>query len=239
MNTTKQLGVVLAAVLLLACVPAFAGASVVDKLTTLFIYMLLATTWNLMAGYAGLVSVGQQAFFGLSGYLALRLVDGGLPAYPALLAGALGAALLAWLLSFYVLRLKDGEFAIGTWVVAEVIRILVMLDPLIQGETGTSLIRSTRWSPSCAAASATGSRWPHWLAWRWPWPCCCAATWAPRPRPSVTTTRPPPRWACACCAPGRRSTCWPRSVRPWPAWPGSPAPSPSCRAPTLACSGRC
>ncbi|MDZ4360552.1 MAG: branched-chain amino acid ABC transporter permease, partial [Variovorax sp.] len=36
--------------------------------------------------------------------------------------------------------LKDGEFAIGTWVVAEVIRILVMLDPLIQGETGTSLI---------------------------------------------------------------------------------------------------
>lgn len=140
MNTQKQLGVVLAAVLLLACVPAFAGASVVDKLTTLFIYMLLATTWNLMAGYAGLVSVGQQAFFGLGGYLALRLVDGGLPAYPALLAGALGAALLAWLLSFYVLRLKDGEFAIGTWVVAEVIRILVMLDPLIQGETGTSLI---------------------------------------------------------------------------------------------------
>ena len=35
-------------------------------------------TWNLMAGYAGLVSVGQQAFFGLGGYFALRLVDGGL-----------------------------------------------------------------------------------------------------------------------------------------------------------------
>ncbi|MDP2407122.1 MAG: branched-chain amino acid ABC transporter permease [Hydrogenophaga sp.] len=140
MNTSKQFGVAFAAVLLLACVPAFAGASVVDKLTTLFIYMLLATTWNLMAGYAGLVSVGQQAFFGLGGYFALRLVDGGLPAYPALLAGAVGAALLAWVLSFYVLRLKDGEFAIGTWVVAEVIRILVMLDPLIQGETGTSLI---------------------------------------------------------------------------------------------------
>ena len=140
MNTPKHFGLAVAAVLLLACVPAFAGASVVDKLTTLFIYMLLATTWNLMAGYAGLVSVGQQAFFGLGGYFALRLVDGGLPAYPALLAGALGAALLAWVLSFYVLRLKDGEFAIGTWVVAEVIRILVMLDPLIQGETGTSLI---------------------------------------------------------------------------------------------------
>jgi branched-chain amino acid transport system permease protein len=129
-----------AAVVLLACVPLMAGASVVDKLTTLFIYMLLAATWNLMAGYAGLVSVGQQAFFGLGGYFALRLVDGGMPAYPALLAGAAGAALAAWLSSFYVLRLKDGEFAIATWVLAEVIRIMVMLDPLVQGETGTSLL---------------------------------------------------------------------------------------------------
>lgn len=140
MSPQRQLGLAAAALLLLACVPAFAGASVVDKLTTLFIYMLLATTWNLMAGYAGLVSVGQQAFFGLSGYFALRLVDGGISAYPALLSGALGAALVAWVMSFYVLRLKDGEFAIGTWVLAEVIRIGVMLDPLIQGETGTSLI---------------------------------------------------------------------------------------------------
>lgn len=130
----------LAAVLLLACLPLVAGASVVDKLTTLFIYMLLAATWNLMAGYAGLVSVGQQAFFGLGGYFALRLVDGGMAAYPALLAGAAGAALAAWISSFYVLRLKDGEFAIATWVLAEVIRIAVMLDPLVQGETGTSLI---------------------------------------------------------------------------------------------------
>ncbi|TWO69691.1 branched-chain amino acid ABC transporter permease [Caenimonas sedimenti] len=140
MNRQQQAWAALAAVALLASVPAFASASVVDKLTTLFIYMLLAATWNLMAGYAGLVSVGQQAFFGLGGYFALRLVDGGFPAYPALLAGAAGAAFVAWLLSFYVLRLKDGEFAIGTWVLAEVIRILVMLDPLIQGETGTSLI---------------------------------------------------------------------------------------------------
>jgi branched-chain amino acid transport system permease protein len=47
---------------------------------------------------------------------------------------------VAWGLSFFVLRLKEGEFAIATWVIAEVIRILVMLDPIVQGETGTSLI---------------------------------------------------------------------------------------------------
>lgn len=124
----------------LTLLPLVVGASVIDKLTGLFILMLLAAMWGLMAGQAGLVSVGQQAFFGLGGYFALRLVDGGLSAYPALLAGAVGAAVVAWVMSFFLLRLKDGEFAIATWVAAEVIRILVMLDPLVQGETGTSLI---------------------------------------------------------------------------------------------------
>lgn len=133
-------GTAVAVLLVLALLPLVAGANVVDKLTGLFILMLLAAMWGLLAGQAGLVSVGQQAFFGLGGYLALRLVDGGLPAYPALLAGAVGAALVAWLMSYFLLRLKEGEFAIATWVAAEVIRILVMLDPLVQGETGTSLI---------------------------------------------------------------------------------------------------
>ena len=130
----------LALALVLAALPLFLGASAIDKLTTLFIFMLLATTWGLLAGQAGLVSVGQQAFFGLGAYFALRLVDGGWSAYPALFAGAVGAAVVAWGLSFFVLRLKEGEFAIATWVVAEVIRILVMLDPIVQGETGTSLL---------------------------------------------------------------------------------------------------
>lgn len=126
--------------LLLAVLPLMAGPSLIDKLTGLFVLMLLAAMWGLLTGQAGLVSVGQQAFFGLGGYFALRLVDGGLGPYPALLAGAVATAVVAWLLSFFLLRLKDGEFAIASWVAAEVARILVMLDPLVQGETGTSLI---------------------------------------------------------------------------------------------------
>ena len=112
----------------------------VDKLTTLFIYLLLAMMWNLLAGYAGLVSVGQQAFFGVGAYFALRLVDFGVSPYLALLAGAAGAGALAVPLSYFVLRLRGGEFAIAMWVIAEAIRIVVMLDPFVQGETGTSLI---------------------------------------------------------------------------------------------------
>ncbi|MFP8779546.1 branched-chain amino acid ABC transporter permease [Hydrogenophaga sp. RWCD_12] len=137
----------LALALVLASLPLMLGANTIDKLTTLFIFMLLATTWGLLAGQAGLVSVGQQAFFGLGAYFALRLVDGGWSAYPALFAGAVGAAVVAWVLSFFVLRLKEGEFAIATWVVAEVIRILVMLDPIVQGETGTSLLALNQVDP--------------------------------------------------------------------------------------------
>ena len=136
----RPMVLLLATALVLALLPLVLGANAIDKLTTLFIFMLLASTWGLLAGQAGLVSVGQQAFFGLGAYFALRLVDGGWTAYPALFAGAIGAAVVAWGLSFFVLRLKEGEFAIATWVIAEVIRILVMLDPIVQGETGTSLI---------------------------------------------------------------------------------------------------
>jgi branched-chain amino acid transport system permease protein len=138
--THRPTVLLLATALVLALLPLVLGANAIDKLTTLFIFMLLASTWGLLAGQAGLVSVGQQAFFGLGAYFALRLVDGGWTAYPALFAGAIGAAVVAWGLSFFVLRLKEGEFAIATWVIAEVIRILVMLDPIVQGETGTSLI---------------------------------------------------------------------------------------------------
>lgn len=134
-------------VLILALLPALASGLVIDKLTTLFVYILLAVMWNLLAGYAGLVSVGQQAFFGVGGYLALRLVEAGMTPYLALVIGAAGAGVAAVPISLFALRLKGGEFAIGMWVVAEVLRILVMFDPLVQGETGTSLLALNAFDP--------------------------------------------------------------------------------------------
>ena len=61
-------------VVALAVAPLIGSANVVDKLTTLFVYVILAAMWNALAGYAGLVSVGQQAFFGIGAYFAIRLV---------------------------------------------------------------------------------------------------------------------------------------------------------------------
>ncbi len=132
---------------LLALFPLFTSALVVDKMTLLFIYILLAVMWNLLAGYAGLVSVGQQAFVGLGGYAMVRLVDAGLPPFVAIFVAAAFVISAAWPLSWFVLRMKPGEFAIATWVLAEAIRSVVTLDPLVQGETGRSLVALNAYDP--------------------------------------------------------------------------------------------
>ncbi len=130
----------------LALGPAIFSANAVDKLTTLFIYVILALTWNALVGFCGLVSIGQQAFFGLGAYAAVRLADLGVSVYPALLVGALIVGLASLPLSVVMLRLKGGEFAIGMWVVAELTHLLVNLDTLVRGETGTSLIELNAYS---------------------------------------------------------------------------------------------
>ena len=133
------LGVALTACVL-ACGPAVFSANAVDKLTTLFIYVILAVSWNALVGFCGLVSIGQQAFFGLGAYAAIGSPTRDFSVYPSLFAGALIVGLLALPLSVVMLRLKGGEFAIGMWVASELAHLLVNLDPLIRGETGTSLI---------------------------------------------------------------------------------------------------
>jgi branched-chain amino acid transport system permease protein len=124
----------------MALLPLLIGTSALDKITTLFIYIMLAATWNALAGYGGLVSIGQQAFFGLGAYVTIRLSVWGLNVYLAVIAAPIMVAIVSLPLSAPMLRLRAGEFAIGMWVVAEVFHLLVNLDPLIQGETGTSLI---------------------------------------------------------------------------------------------------
>jgi branched-chain amino acid transport system permease protein len=139
---------VCALILVLACLISVSGNdSLINRGVTLFVYILLAATWNALAGFAGLMSVGQQAFFGLGAYFAIRLSDAGVPVFAAMGLSAVGVALLSWPISFVMLRLKQGEFAIGMWVLASTCHLLVNLDPLIQGETGTSLIALNAFDP--------------------------------------------------------------------------------------------
>jgi branched-chain amino acid transport system permease protein len=159
--TNLSLGVAIVVAVLfvsLSVGPAFLPANILDKLTVLFIYVCLAAMWNALAGYGGMISAGQQAFFGLGGYLAIRLSEWGIWPYPALIAAGLLAGVSALPISAIVLRLRAGEFAIGMWIIAECIRLLVNLDPIIQGDTGRSLI-------ALSAFDATERRiFTYWLA---------------------------------------------------------------------------
>ncbi len=103
-------------------------------------YLVFAMMWNLLAGYGGMVSIGQQAFFGLGGYAMLVLGNfAGVNPFVAVPLGALAAAVIALPVSFVAFRLSGGHFAIGTWVIAEVFRLSVANVPAVGGGSGTTL----------------------------------------------------------------------------------------------------
>lgn len=142
------IGAIVVALVVLAFGPMFLGADAIGSLTRLFIYVILAVMWNALAGYGGMVSIGQQGFFGLGAYFVIRLAGFGLNPYVAILVGAVGVGLLSVPISAIILKLTEGRFAITTWVVAELAVLLVMFDPIINGETGTSLSQLMAYSPS-------------------------------------------------------------------------------------------
>ncbi|MGA8010315.1 MAG: branched-chain amino acid ABC transporter permease [Thiomonas sp.] len=151
--------VVLAVVLaFLAIAPMFLHAEAIDRLTTLFIYILLASMWNALAGYGGLISIGQQAFMGLAAYVLIRLSAAGINVYGALALSVVIVGLVSIPLGQLMLKLRGGEFAIGMWVLAELLHLLVTIDPITQGETGTSLIAMSRYAPDVRRADT------YWMA---------------------------------------------------------------------------
>lgn len=142
----------------LFAVPQVFGANIVQQLTSLLILVMLAVTWNALAGYAGLVSVGQQAFIGFGAYGTIFLTQRGIAPYLAMVLAACGSAILAAILSVLLLRLRGGQFSVGTWVVAEFLALLVVLDLSVGGGTGVSLRELNVYAPEVRRA------FTYWLA---------------------------------------------------------------------------
>jgi branched-chain amino acid transport system permease protein len=128
------------ALIVLALAPFWGDRQTLRLLAEIFTFVALASLWNLLAGYAGLVSVGQQAFVGLGGYLlfALVILAGVHPIVAILIAGPIGA-LIAVPVAALIFRLRGAYFAIGTWVVAEVFRLLASQISVLGGGSGISL----------------------------------------------------------------------------------------------------
>jgi branched-chain amino acid transport system permease protein len=105
-------------------VPHLASRYVVNVLLLIYLHAALASMWNLLAGYSGMVSLGQQMFIGLGGYtMAVLSLYYGVPISLAVLSGGVLSVFLALLISMPVFRMKGVYFAIGTWVIAEALAI--------------------------------------------------------------------------------------------------------------------
>src|SRR5258708_9408792 len=140
MDRSSRIGlaVFLSALAALALAPYWAGRQDLRLLAEIYAYVALASAWNLLAGYAGLVSLGQHAYVGLGGYLlvALTTFPGVSPLWAVPLVGILAAA-VSIPVAALVFRLRGHYFAIGTWVVAEVFRPIAAQGSALGGGSGT------------------------------------------------------------------------------------------------------
>ena len=101
------------------------GTYILNILVTLFIFIVLAQSWNLIGGYTGQINLGLAGFFGCGVLVTHLLWSAGVPFYVAIFASCLAALVLAAIISVPTLRLKGMYFAIGTLALAEVLKIVV------------------------------------------------------------------------------------------------------------------
>lgn len=134
------LPVAAAAVIVAATIPAWGSSNIMKQAVTFLTLVALAQMWNLLAGYAGLVSVGQQAFVGIGAY-SLWVFSERFGIHPFLCVPIAGvvAALFAVPTAGLAFRLRGGYFAVGTWVIAEVYRLLVTQIRWLGGGSGVSM----------------------------------------------------------------------------------------------------
>ena len=163
-SVTKVAAVIGALILIvLIAAPYWAGRADMRLMGEIFLYLALASLWNLMAGYAGLVSVGQQAYVGFGGYMlfALTMFGGLHPIGAIVLAGALGA-IISVPVAVLIFRLRGAYFAIGTWVIAEVFRLSFAQVSALGGGSGSSLpVGIVR---SLSSSRAGREHLSYWLA---------------------------------------------------------------------------
>jgi branched-chain amino acid transport system permease protein len=165
--------VALILVAFLSTAPWWAESGWLREFNEMACYLIFAMMWNLLAGYGGMVSIGQQAYLGLGGYALVALGNfAGMNPFLAVPLGALAAMAAALPISRIAFRLQGGYFAIGTWVIAEVLRLSVANVAAIGGGSGTSLTalrgieRATREAMTfwlCLASVAASIGLVYWL----------------------------------------------------------------------------
>jgi len=105
-------------------------------------FMVLATAWNILGGYAGYVNFGTAAFFAIGSYTAVVLFKWlGAPLAAQIAAAAAVSGLLGFAVGLLTLRLRGIFFAIATVAIIFIMETMMMNWRYVGGATGLQLLR--------------------------------------------------------------------------------------------------
>jgi len=127
-----------------------------------FIYAIAAQAWNLLAGYAGQVSFGHSAYFGIGAYtLALCANNLNIPPIAGIFLGALAATILGLLIFYPSFKLRGAIFSLTTFAFAEILRVAFTTLRSFSGGMAGITIPFRR--SSLAWLQFTGKLWPYYI----------------------------------------------------------------------------
>ncbi|HVA53944.1 MAG TPA: branched-chain amino acid ABC transporter permease [Acidimicrobiales bacterium] len=150
---------VLVLVVLLTLAPWIVPAQAASTLMNFFILVIMATMWNLLAGYAGMVSIGQQAFIGLGAYATLFFALKGVNPFVTIPLSTIVCAVIAVPVTLLLFRLRGGYFAIATWVVSDTALLIIGAIPFLGGGTGKLMPGLQSLSPTQTAHYSYLATW--------------------------------------------------------------------------------
>ena len=105
-------------------------------------FVVLATAWNILGGYAGYVNFGTGAFFGIGAYTGVLLIKAlGMPLAVQILAAAAVGGLLGFGAGLLTLRLRGIFFSIATVAVAIILETVIINWRYVGGATGIQILR--------------------------------------------------------------------------------------------------
>ncbi len=112
-------------------------------LSVFFFYALLAISWNIIFGYAGLFSFCHVSFSAIGGYTSALLAEHiGLSPFLGLIMGGLAAGFFGIVLGLLILRVRGFYLCLVTWAFAEVVNVFLKAEHKITGGTGGFLAPS-------------------------------------------------------------------------------------------------
>ena len=123
MKRLPLISIVLLVIVLASLPQVIKKDSTINLLILIFLYITLATGWNILGGYAGQTSLGHAAYFGLGALATRMLWFKGFPILPSLVAGGILAVIFALLIGGPAFRLKGVYFAIGTLALAQILYV--------------------------------------------------------------------------------------------------------------------